>query len=62
MWSDLYAQGAVTNVECQLSNTDQALKTHVSTPTVPGYQPELNAIPELDAWTAAYSQSLIGVL
>ena len=37
MSSNLYVKHAVTNVECELSNTDQALKTCVSTPTAPGY-------------------------
>ena len=62
MSSDLYVKHMVANVECELSNTDQALETHVSTPVAPGYLPEVDAILELYAQRGAYFQGLIGLL
>ena len=37
MSSHLYVNHVVTDVEHELSNTDQALKTDISTPIAPGY-------------------------
>ena len=62
MLSDLYVKHAVANVEHELSNTDQARQTCVSTPIVPGFQLEINAMPELEAQKRSYFEGLNGVL
>ena len=61
MSSDLYVKHVVRDVECELSNTGQALKTCISALIVQGYQQEINATPELEALRAAYFQVLIGI-
>lgn len=62
MSSDLYVKRAIAEVERELQNMDQKLKTKVSTPFAHGYRPEVDVTPELDPKRANYYQGLIGVL
>ena len=47
----------VADLEHELSNTYQALKTCVSTPIVPGYQLEVGAMPELGSESSLFPWS-----
>ena len=49
MSSDLYVKRAVADVETELAQTQQFLKTKVTTPISTGYRAELDVSPELDA-------------
>jgi hypothetical protein len=63
--SSQYVQAAVKNVEQWLSrkgNMRWKLPKKAETPVQTSYRPELDITPELDHETAAYYQSLIGVL
>ena len=62
MSSDLYVKRAIADVERELAQVNQKLRTKVSTPMSSGYRPELDQSPELDAKRANYFQGLIGVL
>jgi hypothetical protein len=62
MSSDLYVKRAIADVERELLQAGQKLRTRVSTPVANGYRPELDATPELDPERANYYQGLIGVL
>ena len=62
MSSDLYVKRALADVERELAEIGQTLKSKVSTPLSADYRPELDTTPELDARRANYYQGLIGVL
>mmetsp|Transcript_1849 Transcript_1849/g.3780 ORF Transcript_1849/g.3780 Transcript_1849/m.3780 type:complete len:320 (-) Transcript_1849:931-1890(-) len=57
-----YVKHAVKNVETFLHSHNTCLPCKTSTPISVYYWPELDVTPELDAGTAAYFQSLIGIL
>jgi len=57
-----YVKHAVKNVETFLHSHNTRLPCKASTPISVDYRPELDVTPELDAGTAAYFQSLIGIL
>jgi hypothetical protein len=48
MSSDLYVKRALADVERELAEIGQTLKTRVSTPVSNDYRPELDVTPELD--------------
>ena len=62
MSSDLYVKRALADVERELAEIGQTLKSKVSTPLSADYRPELDITPELDPRRANYYQGLIGVL
>ena len=62
MSSEKYVKAAIRDVELECSKVDKILPTRCSTPMTPGYRPECDQSPELDARRANYYQGLIGVL
>jgi hypothetical protein len=62
MLSEIYIKSAIADVETELAKIDKQLPLKASTPLKPGYRPELDQSPELDARRITYYQSLIGVL
>jgi hypothetical protein len=62
MACDTYVKHAVEEVQRTLGEIGQPLQTKVTTPVSQGYQPELDASPELSPRQANYFQGLIGVL
>ncbi|KAL7577136.1 hypothetical protein ACA910_019738 [Epithemia clementina (nom. ined.)] len=59
---DKYVKRAIAEVKTELERAGECLKSKVSTPLSDGYQPELDATPELDARRGNYYQGLIGIL
>jgi hypothetical protein len=59
---EMYIKQAVADVETELAKVDKCLPTHVMTPVLQGYCPELDQSHELDAKHGQYYQSLIEVL
>ena len=57
-----YVQEAVKNVEAHLRKKGLALLKKAASPLTSNYSPEIDASKELDEESAAYYQSLIGVL
>lgn len=62
MSSDTYVKRAVAEVERELLQVDERLRTRVTTPITLGYRPEIDTTAELDPKRANYYQGLIGVL
>ena len=62
MSSGLYVKCAPADVEGELAEIGQTLKSKVSMPLSADYHPELDMAPELDPRRANYYQGLIGVL
>ena len=62
MSSDTYVKHAVAEVERELLQVEDRLRTRVTTPITLGYRPELDTTAELDPQRANYYQGLIGVL
>jgi hypothetical protein len=62
MSSETYIKSAIADVETELAKIDKQLPSKASTPLKPGYRPELDQSPELDARRITYYQGLIGVL
>jgi len=62
MSSDLYVKRSVAEVERELLQVGDKLRTRVTTPMSAGYRPEVDVSTELDAKRANYYQGLIGVL
>lgn len=60
--SSQYVKAAVANVEQHLKQKGLKLPCRAVTPLKCGYRPEIDLSPELDEASAAYYQSLIGIL
>jgi hypothetical protein len=60
--SDTYVKRAMMEVECELSFVGKMLKKKVASPLASGYQPKLDATPELDNRLSSYYSSLMGLL
>ena len=60
--SSQYVKAAVNNVQQYLTQRGLSLPKRASSPLTPGYRPELDTTPELDATQASYYMSLVGIL